>query len=179
MEHSPQDYSYEYGTVHRTGNAEILPTAKESIALKRDRQLQILLVEDTRADITFMQLALEHTKIPLALTTMQRGDEALSYVDDVFEGGGDAPDLMILDLGLPGIDGFEVLAALAARPASQRAFPILILTGHQDFDYICGMFPLCIVGYVQKPCASKRLAEVLHTLIRSPHGTGSQGMTAQ
>ena len=73
------------------------------------------------------------------------------------------PDLIILDLMLPGLDGFEVLDAL--RRGGDRT-PVLILTAkHQESDKIKG-FHLDADQYVTKPFSLKELLARVHSLVR-------------
>lgn len=132
-----------------------------------DDNLQIMLAEDVRADAVLTKLALEATNIPVSISRIRKGDEVLSKLSHgrmCYPSR--LPDLIMLDLGLPGMDGFEILDELSGMPSSLRAIPIVILTGHENFDYVRDVYPLYIVDYMKKPCSAARMTEIL-TRVRS------------
>ena len=62
----------------------------------------------------------------------------------------------MLDFGLPCKDGFEILAELAETSPIIRAVPIVILTGHADFEYVRNNFSLWIPAYINKPLLCRK-----------------------
>lgn len=135
-----------------------LPTPQ----LHEVKKLNILLVEDMHSDALLTEIAIKATEIPYSLSRIKRGDKVIPTLnlERIFHPH-DLPDLIMLDLGLPGMDGFEILAELATMPAALRAIPIVILTAHEHFDYIRHTYPLCILGYINKPCTSDQMYELL------------------
>ena len=66
------------------------------------------------------------------------------------------PDLIILDIGLPYMDGMEVLAALKSDPTSRR-IPVIVLTGHEDNAEYVQARNLGAEGYLHKPVDREKL----------------------
>ncbi len=127
--------------------------------------LNILLVEDNPGDTLLTRKAIETTRVAHDIHALQRGNDVLPYLWRTRKKGADQmPDLIMLDLGLPGVDGFEVLSELGRAPASIRAVPILILTGYQEFKYVCKNYDLYFLAYLAKPCDSAVLRDILHTI---------------
>jgi len=120
------------------------------------RPLRILLVEDTASDALLTQKSLDACDIPYKLTTLRRGMDLLPHVSEYGR-----PDIILLDFGLPDMDGFEVLAELAQQPPTIRAIPIVIVTGYQNFEYVRHIYPLHIVGYLNKPCTPEDMQALL------------------
>ena len=85
--------------------------------------MSILLVEDDQALANGLKRALEQEG--LIVNIVHKGQDALDITLQ------DAPDTMILDLGLPDMDGLAVLNAIRAR---KSVFPILLLTARDTFD---------------------------------------------
>jgi CheY-like chemotaxis protein len=132
---------------------------------KKDNPLDILLVEDNVSDEILTRKAIDSTLIKCETHSLQKGDEVLPYLWRRRQGGTlKMPDAILLDLGLPGIDGFEVLAQLNRAPASIRAVPIVVLTGYKDFQYACGIYDLCFLAYLSKPCDPQVVRRMLNTL---------------
>jgi DNA-binding response OmpR family regulator len=114
----------------------------------------ILLVED---DVRLSELVshyLENNNF--RVTTTAHGDEVVDRVQR------EAPDLVILDLGLPGQDGFSICRQLRPRYAK----PILILTARDnDFDHVLGL-ELGADDYVIKPVEPRVLLARINALLR-------------
>ena len=90
--------------------------------------IQVLLVEDSPADIRLTQEALRDGKFVNQLYVARDGDEALNFLHQRGEfASAPRPDLVILDLNLPKRDGKEVLADLK-NDMSLKTIPVAILT---------------------------------------------------
>ncbi|TMD04698.1 MAG: response regulator [Chloroflexi bacterium] len=113
--------------------------------------VDILLVEDNPGDARLMKEALAEAKIRNRLHVMADGAEALAYLrrQDPFAGAV-RPDLILLDLNLPGKDGRQVLAEIK-RDEDLRRIPVVILTtSHAEAD-IARAYDLHANAYVTKP----------------------------
>ena len=86
------------------------------------------------------------------------GVQALDQVDRF------APDVIILDLNLPGIDGYSVLAQLRSRPAT-RAIPVVVLTAKGDEDNEVRVFDLGADDFITKPFRAKALSARLEAVL--------------
>ena len=85
------------------------------------RAAVILLVEDSIADVRLMQEVLRESGFPHELLIAGDGEKALRAIRREGEyAGGRMPDIVLLDLNLPGIDGREVLRTIKSDPALRR-----------------------------------------------------------
>jgi two-component system response regulator len=116
------------------------------------RRARILLVEDTPSDAELIVQALGGDG--LQVTVARDGVEAL---DQLLRRGAfkdspvdQRPTLVILDIKLPRVDGFEVLEALRADP-STRALPVVMLTSSIVERDVARCYRLGANSYVQKP----------------------------
>ncbi|SRR5579871_2473062 len=98
----------------------------------QSRPAQVLIVEDNNTDIYFIKEALRHSWLPMHFAVAEDGSRALDYLyrrgdfsDSPY------PDLILLDLNLPGKNGWEVLEEIRLNPAF-TAVPVVILTGSRD-----------------------------------------------
>jgi len=101
---------------------------------------RILLVDDYALNNTLLARALAMYKVGMATN----GEDALALV------AMESPDLILLDINMPGMDGFEVCRRLKHAPAS-RHIPIIFLTGIDDAATIAKGFQLGGVDYITKP----------------------------
>jgi len=115
-----------------------------------DNLINILLVEDDFSDALLTVQKIKATQVPYNLDRIMHGDDVLPYLRNCMQSR--LPDIMILDMGLPGVNGFELLEALNEAPAALRAVPIVIITGYQHFDYLSATYnSLPIYGCLTKP----------------------------
>ena len=117
----------------------------------------ILIVDDEEDIVELVQLNLAREGYQtLACTT---GEKALEIAESK------RPDLIILDLMLPGIDGMEVCRQLKANPETQQ-IPVLMLTAKgEEADIVAGL-ELGAGDYVTKPFSGKVLAARVRRLLR-------------
>jgi len=98
------------------------------------RMMEILLVEDDPASATVTVRALQDAEVPHRLTWLTDGDDAASFL---FWQGlfvyAPRPDLVLLDLHLPGTDGREILR-LVRCDDDLHSIPIVVLTGADDAE---------------------------------------------
>lgn len=123
--------------------------------------LNVLLVEDFAGDALLTRLSLDGTKVRYKLRTVRNGNDVIPLLwNSRANSQNELPDVILLDLGLPGKDGFEILAELTNAPNFIRAIPIVIMTGQEHFQYLQKTYDLWIADYVQKPCNVKKMLEV-------------------
>ncbi|KQR40903.1 response regulator [Deinococcus sp. Leaf326] len=87
---------------------------------------RLLLVDDSEADLYLLEAALEQHGEALDIALAHDGEEAMAALRSA-AGGGRLPDLLVLDLNMPRMGGFEVLGAVRADPAL-RALRVVIFT---------------------------------------------------
>jgi CheY-like chemotaxis protein len=151
--------------------------------LNSERPLQVLLVEDSPGDVRLTQEAFRDSQIAIALHVAMDGVEAMAFLRH--EGGhADAPqpDLILLDLNLPKMDGREVLACIK-EDHELRTIPIVILTTSQAEADIISSYRLQANCYLSKPVQLdafenlvKSISDFWFTKVKLPHrGSSLQG----
>jgi CheY-like chemotaxis protein len=126
-----------------------------------EKPLQILLVEDNAADVRMTREALAMSKVAHALHVVGDGHEALAFVRrEGAHAAAPTPDLMLLDLALPGLDGHGVLEALR-RWRSKRTFPIVVLTGSRLDGDVARSYAREADSYIRKPAGVMHYAAEL------------------
>lgn len=127
----------------------------------------ILLVEDNPDDETLTLRALSKSKILNKIVVARDGAEALDYLfgTGIHEGRDTSiqPQLILLDLKLPKIDGLEVLKRLRAD-ARTALLPVTILTTSNEERDIVTSYQLGVNSYVRKPVDSDSFMEAVRQL---------------
>ncbi|MBI2361796.1 MAG: response regulator [Elusimicrobia bacterium] len=117
----------------------------------KGRPIQVLLVEDDPGDVRLTQEALKSAKLMVRMEVVSDGEQALGYLRGTGAyAGAVRPDLVLLDLNLPRVDGREVLAAVKSDPGL-RAIPIVVLTTSSAEADILKAYGLGGNCYITKP----------------------------
>jgi CheY-like chemotaxis protein len=124
-----------------------------------DGRLRVLLVDDSTAHRDLYALMLEDTAIVL---TASRGEDALVIA------GASAPDAIILDVMMPGLDGWGVCACLKRNPMT-AAIPVIMLTSLDTVDVPVRARAAGAAAVLMKPCPPERLVLTLNAAVR-PEG---------
>jgi CheY-like chemotaxis protein len=103
----------------------------------RPEQLQIVLIEDNPADVILTRMTLDAAKVGEAncsygLTVLTDGARAAAYFDD---DSNPRPDLVILDLNLPKMHGFEVLERMRKQPNYKALDVIVLSSSHSTAEH--------------------------------------------
>lgn len=139
------------------------------------KPVEILLVEDDPGDILMTTEALEESKLLHTLEVLDNGEEAIRYLrrEPPYEDA-PRPDLVLLDLNLPRLDGREVLSLIKADP-SLRQIPCVILTTSDAEEDVMRSYDLHANAYVTKPVDFNAFTEVVRqiddfffTIVRLP-----------
>jgi two-component system response regulator len=125
--------------------------------------VHILLVEDNPNDIEITRRALQRRAAADELTVARDGQEAL----DILFGRGDdnvrRPELILLDLNLPKVDGREVLEKLKTDPKLKR-IPVIALTASTREEDIVRCYDLGVNTYIPKPVRFEDFIKVVTTI---------------
>ncbi len=128
------------------------------------RPIDILLVEDSIEDARLTQEAFQEAKIWNNLFVVRDGEEALGFLRKERQYDGmPRPDIILLDLNLPKMNGDEVLARIKQDP-SLRRIPVVILTTSRSDDDIVKTYDLHANCYVNKPVDLEQFIEVVRSI---------------
>jgi len=114
--------------------------------------LVILLVEDDLADQKLIKISLRNEKIANDLYTVQTGEEGIDFLyrRGNYSDGTPQPDLILLDLNMPGMGGKEFLRRIK-EDENLKQIPVVILTTSEAEKDIIDSYKLQASGYVHKP----------------------------
>src|ERR1700733_3729227 len=119
--------------------------------VERSARRQVLIVEDSLADITLIRMAMERSGVPAEIRVVGDGEEAVRLFENAdLDPAASCPDLVILDLNLPRFKGSEVLRRLRAS-ARCATVPVLVVTSSDSSDDREQMKKLGANGYFRKP----------------------------
>ena len=128
------------------------------------RPIEILLVEDNPGDVRLTREALNEGHVRNNLTVAKDGAEALAMARH--EPPYDAaprPDLILLDLNLPRLDGRQVLAEMKADPELRR-IPVVVLTTSKAEEDVLRSYDLHANSYITKPVDFDQFIKVVQSI---------------
>lgn len=128
------------------------------------KRIQVLLVEDSRADARLILEVLKEEKIDVDIDVVRDGVEAMSYLNRTGEyENATMPDLVLLDLNMPKKDGREVLAEIKSSQ-KLNAIPVVILTTSQSEEDILKSYKLQASCYVTKPIDLEQFTKIIKSI---------------
>lgn len=146
---------------------------------KNNRPAEILLVEDNDDDVVLTEEGFRLSKLVVNLHRVVNGVECMQFLRKQ-EPFSDAPtpDLILLDLNMPVMDGREVLAELV-KDESLNHLPVVVLTTAEEHSEIMDLYKMRVSSYIRKPVnfdeflrAIQELGSYWFTLVVLPTADG-------
>ena len=126
--------------------------------------VEILLVEDNAGDARLTREAFKDSKLLNALHHVQDGVEAMAFLRrEGPYGNAPRPDLILLDLNLPRMDGREVLEAVKCD-ADLKRIPVLVLTTSNDEQDVLRAYHLHANCFITKPVRLEEFLKVVQSI---------------
>ena len=127
------------------------------MADRNSRDLKVLLVEDVEDTRLFMRLELEQQGF-----IVLEAEDGRSAVDVAFK---EIPDVILMDLTLPHMDGFSAAKLIRKKSGKLQTVPIIAVTAHQETDFRTGAKASGFDAYVTKPIDINSLKELIDGLL--------------
>jgi CheY-like chemotaxis protein len=121
---------------------------------ERSRSAQVLLIEDNRGDAVLTRRAFRRSRIGNEITVAESGEKGLSILRREGEySDAPRPDIILLDLNLPYMNGKDFLSKVKDDPALRR-IPVIVLSSSSADSDIDAAYTRHASGYITKPVAS-------------------------
>ena len=134
------------------------------MALQPLNSIEILLIEDSPSDANLTMQSLQQAKITNRLHWVEEGEAAMDFLYQRGEYiNAPRPDLIVLDLNLPGMDGREILADVKADPDLRR-IPVVVLTTSSNEEDVFRSYDLNANCYVTKPFNVQQFIQVVQLI---------------
>lgn len=115
------------------------------------RTVEILVVEDSLIDTRLISEGLEEAETPVRIHVVEDGDQAVAFLTNGEPyRGASRPDLVLLDLNLPGLHGLDVLTQIRSDPGL-RSIPVIVLSSSSAEQDILRSYERYASSYVMKP----------------------------
>ncbi|MEZ4593573.1 MAG: response regulator [Chloroflexota bacterium] len=131
------------------------------------KSFHILLVEDNKHDVRFVQRAWAHNNITNPLHVVPHGQACLDFLLHQGEYAGEnkppRPGLVLLDIRMPVMDGIECLRRIREQPQLKRIPIVMLTTSKEEEDLIRG-YELGCNAFIQKPVDFDGLSEAVRVI---------------
>src|SRR5436190_19510444 len=125
------------------------------------RRFDILLIEDNAADVALTIAAFRDALVDAQVHVAEDVEKAMAFLQAVE--CAIRPDLVILDLGLPKGDGFEVLEAMKADP-KLKTIPAIVMSGSDRSEDQTRAYQLQAVAYIVKPADKEKYFAAIRSI---------------
>lgn len=136
-------------------------------ARKRVKPAVVLLIEDDIADQELTRRALVEGVVSVDLRIVSSGREAMDYLNHKGKysdpRSSPRPDLILLDLNLPGMSGREVLAEIRSDPDLRQLVVVVLTTSDQIAD-VSRSYELACHSYITKPVQAEKFISIIRSL---------------
>ncbi len=147
--------------------------------VSKARPAEILLVEDDSDDVLLTRLGMQEAKLAVNLHHVENGEQCMTFLRKEGEyTNAPTPDLILLDLNMPVMDGREVLAEIV-KDEALRKLPVVVLTTSGTEGDLLDMYDLRCSSYIRKPVdfeqfqsVIKQIGEYWFTVVVLPDSTG-------
>jgi two-component system response regulator len=124
------------------------------------RPVEVLMVEDSQTDAMFAREVFAAGKIINNLVILENGTDAMAYLAKQGNyGSATTPDLIFLDLNLPGMHGHEILKKIKEAPTLKH-IPVVILTTSDDEKDVLAAYQQSAACFITKPVDLKKFISV-------------------
>jgi CheY-like chemotaxis protein len=120
----------------------------------------LLIVEDDQVDVMTIKRAFKEIHVGNPIVHKENGEEALAYLHDPSQ---PKPCIILLDLNMPVMNGFEFLA-LIKQDKELKRFPVIVLTTSEEQQDKLNSFNLGVAGYMAKPVDYRQFVEVMRSI---------------
>lgn len=128
----------------------------------KKEEFKLMLIEDSEADIILTKKAIEHGSHPVSMQVFRNGMDALDYLTNE-KNVDDLPKLIILDINMPGLNGFEVLKEIKNNFNLKHLIVIMFSTSDTNEDLLTA-YRLGANCFIKKPIDFMEFKELMNAL---------------
>lgn len=133
-------------------------------AMIRGRPAEVLLVEDNDNDVELTRLGFKHAKFAVNLHHVADGEECMAFLRKEGQyANAPIPDVVLLDLNMPRMDGYEVLEEIN-HDEGLSSLPVLVMTSSDADTDIIKSYKLHCSSYIVKPVGFDNFAKAIQSI---------------
>ncbi len=127
-------------------------------------EVTVLLAEDSESDAIFAEQAFSHSKVKVHLHIVKNGEEVIDFLEKKRNHeNAPVPDLIILDMHMPRMNGLEALQQIKTNPDIKK-IPVIMLSSSESDQDICACYENHANAYMLKAVGFTNMLEFIATL---------------
>ncbi|MES2458739.1 MAG: response regulator [Bacteroidota bacterium] len=126
-----------------------------------DTKINLLVIDDDEINIFIIKKIVEKTGYPVSMTSKGNGQLAIDYLKTVLESNGPFPELILVDINMPLMNGWEFLEAYEKLNVSFSPHMYMVSSSVYENDIEKAKSYKTIKGFISKPLSIDRLTELL------------------
>lgn len=130
--------------------------------MSEEKKIRLLIVDDQQSDLKISKRAFTRIDRPVSVEVMSKPEEVEAYLNQITADEGDSgaaiPDLILMDIKMPRMDGIELLSNLKMNEAV-KGIPVIMLTSSKNQQDVRECYRRGASGYIQKPVDYDELVE--------------------
>ena len=131
--------------------------------MSSENPIEIWLIDDDDGHALLVEESFQDAGLRNGFTRARDGSEGWQWLQEVEAGRRQRPGLILLDISMPGLDGFEILEGIKSSPFL-KAIPVIMLTSTDHPREIQRSYELGASAYIVKPVDFERLHDKVKTL---------------
>ena len=131
--------------------------------MNSSQSAQILVVEDDLGDQKLIKRVFTGMELPIDLKISEKAELAWEYLQQCKDGLHKTPDLILLDLNMPGMNGKELLSIIK-NDHNLKRIPLVVFTTSNSIEDIKDCYQLYASGYITKPANLEELQDVAKSI---------------
>jgi len=130
---------------------------------RTDKTYNILIIEDNPADAMLISEAFRQCKLPFDINVVGNGSDALKILYDLDKNDLKMPNIILMDLQMPGTDGVELLGTLK-HDLRLKVIPVIVLTGSKDNKKLVKSYRAHANSVIQKPGSVSGMLDIANAI---------------
>ncbi|MRH98920.1 response regulator [Kriegella sp. EG-1] len=128
-----------------------------------NRPLNICLIDDDDIHLYTLKRALNEIELPKIVTTFSDGEEAINYIQDNIDNNDSLPDIILLDINMPIMDGFDFIETYLKLHIDKKISIYMLSSSVNPNDIKRAKEISIISDYIIKPIKDETLEQILHS----------------
>ncbi|RZK49643.1 MAG: response regulator [Pedobacter sp.] len=130
----------------------------------QEKKLQLLVIDDDDINIFIIRKIVEKTGVPIEMVSRNNGQQAIDYLKDAIASQLDLPQLVLIDINMPVMNGWEFIEAYQDLNIEQPVNMYILSSSVYENDIEkTKTYPL-VKGFISKPLSMERLNELINLL---------------
>ena len=129
-----------------------------------DHKLNLLVIDDDEINIFIIKKIVEKTGFDIEMVSRNNGQQAIDYVNEIIAQNNPLPRLVLIDINMPVMNGWEFIEAYEALPIQEKVDMYILSSSVYENDIEKTKSYKAVKGFISKPLSMERLKELVEAI---------------